>query len=614
MVVKEVRRVMSRKTFPLLIQDCALWAGESPRHVDLSFPSAFNRAVAGNRPDFRAFDPVKNFHEGTGMVARADQEMDPELLSRAQERAKTGLFWKDSNLILRNEIRRMYSVIMMALGLDPMHQSSWELILRCFPCCVLPFPEEHLLSHHYFAREFLFDRGDLEGNHFGHPLSAKTYNRILNEIDGEVAVDANGAYDRKADVSQGFAQKRRQRARKLVELHVHLDGAFDRALLFELAKRKVEDLPLEVESAATGKAIPLREMVRACEGVKDFEKLITCRGSDPEPALAAVTRGLRRGCEEHQIVVNQIICCISFQPKWSLAIIDLAEKYRSAYPCAVVGVDVAAGEVGDDPVGHAEAFARAQALKLPVTLHAGEMGNASNVRHAVFDFGARRVGHGYAAADHVELMKSLVARGAHFEVCPTSSQETGAWRHSASSEEEPPWPSHPLRSMLEAGASVSINSDDPSVFLTTLSEEFWGLLWGMFFALDNAAEYGHWVVDDKAKNIFRNNFNTALSEQGTLRMLRQIHRKELRAHFHPTELFKGELGQVSWAPARDLVKPVYEAMTSGGDLSEVSPMLGVYNCYNCAKSPKGDPQQISDPLTVFEFLNFSKRYEKQDVP
>ncbi|CAK9091908.1 unnamed protein product [Durusdinium trenchii] len=135
----------------------------------------------------------------------------------------------------------------------------------------------------------------------------------------------------------------------------------------------------------------------------------------------------------------------------------------------------------------------------------------------------------------------------------------------------------------------------------------------MFFALDNAAEYGHWVVDDKAKNIFRNNFNTALSEQGTLRMLRQIHRKELRAHFHPTELFKGELGQVSWAPARDLVKPVYEAMTSGGDLSEVSPMLGVYNCYNCAKSPKGDPQQISDPLTVFEFLNFSKRYEKQDV-
>ncbi|CAE7949107.1 unnamed protein product, partial [Symbiodinium sp. KB8] len=142
-------------------------------------------------------------------------------------------------------------------------------------------------------------------------------------------------------------------------------------------------------------------------------------------------------------------------------------------------------------------------------------------------------------------------------------------------------------------------------------------LWGMFFALDNAAEYGHWVVDDKAKNIFRNNFNTALDEQGTLRMLKQIHTKacitshifnagsictlveELRAHFHPTELFKGELGQVSWADARDLVKPVFDLMANGG--------------YNCAKSPKGDPQQISDPLTVFEYLNFSQRFAKQDA-
>ena len=77
----------------------------------------------------------------------------------------------------------------------------------------------------------------------------------------------------------------------------------------------------------------------------------------------------------------------------------------------------------------------------------------------------------------------------------------------------------------------------------TMSEEIWSKLkwskrvWGMFFALDNAAEYGHWVVDDKAKNIFRNNFNTALSEQGTMRMLQQIHKKvgklllEL-SHFH----------------------------------------------------------------------------------
>lgn len=424
-------RPMARKqTFPLLIQDTSdsdnqlalfgflqnilkdlsqvstvngLW-GVSPRHVDLSFPSAFNKAIVGNRPDFRAFEPVKNFHEGTGMVARSDQEMkDPDLSRGALE---------DSKLVLRNEIRRTYSVVMQAAGLDPSHQSSWELMLRCFPCNVLPFPEEHLLSHHYFAREFLFDRGDLEGHRFGDPLTAATYNRIVNEIDGEVAVDASGAYDRKADVSQGLAEKRRQRARRFVQ------DALDR-----------------------------------------WDKIL--RASHME---------------------------------W----IDDAERIATSFLGSVTDVIVMA----------------------PVTM-----------------------------------------------------------------------------------------TDDIWAKLVTAKR-----LWGMFFALDNAAEYGHWVVDDKAKNIFRNNFNTALSEQGTLRMLKQIHSKELRAHFHPTELFKGELGKVSWEAARDLVVPVYEAMNSGGEfLSQVSPMLGVYNCYNCAKSPKGEPQQISDPLTVFEFLNFSKRYSQSDV-
>ncbi|CAJ1381644.1 unnamed protein product [Effrenium voratum] len=375
-----------------------LW-GVSPRQVDLSFPGAFNKAIVGNRPDFRAFEPVKNYHEGTDMMARADEA---EMGKAAME---------DSKLVLQNEIRRTYAVIMRAAGLDPNHKSSWELMLRCFPCMVFPFPQEHLLSHHYFAREYLFDRGDLDSREFGDPLTAAAYNVVVDEIDGEVATDASGAYDRKADVSQGLAQKRRQRARKVVQ--------------------------------------------------------------------------------------------------------DALDRWDTVLGCP-----------------HAEWI------------------------------------------DDCEL------------VC---------------------------RSFLDTVTDVIVMAP------ITMTDETWSKLraakrlWGMFFALDNAAEYGHWVVDDKAKNIFRNNFNTALDEQGTLRMLKQIHTKELRAHFHPTELFKGELGQVSWADARDLVKPVHETMSTGGDLSTVSPMLGVYNCYNCAKSPKGEPQQISDPLTVFEFLNFSHRFSQQDV-
>eukprot|EP00439_Symbiodinium_sp_Y106_P009432 s1626_g1.t1 len=424
-IVKDVSQVNSVQ---------GIWA-VSPRHVDLSFPGAFNKAIVGNRPDFRAFDPVKNYHEGTGLVARADQEMsDPELAKQALEAClqnQASLFvWpvllggglqcgaqvriagapEDSQLVLHNEIRRTYTCIMMASGLDPFSRSSWEFCLRAFPCCVLPFPEEHLLSHHYFAREFLFDRGDLEGNQFGDPLTSKSYNRIVGEIDGEVAADSKGAYDRKADVVRGHAAARRRRARKIVQ--------------------------------------------------------------------------------------------------------DALEQWD-----AILGVD------------------------------------------------------------HLDWLNTCE---------------------------------------LNSSGCLSSVTDVIVMAPITMTDELWSKLrtakrlWGMFFALDNAAEYGHWV----AKNIFRNNFNTALDEQGTLRMLKQIHTKELtelRAHFHPTELFKGELGQVSWADARDLVKPVFDLMANGGSVASVTPMLGLYNCYNCAKSPKGDPQQISDPLTVFEYLNFSQRFAKQDA-
>lgn len=320
-----------------------------------------------------------------------------------------------------------------------------------------------------------------------------------------------------------------------VELHVHLDGAFDSHLLFQLAQEKLEQLPLEVSSAVTGNTMPLRAAVKACESLQDFEKLIVCRGhrslnamldcfsrflpcvrgdmqsveemsyrfvcaqareniaytevrysphllmdgeyfaeggGDPEPAIAAVTRGLRRGCTEHGIIVNQIICCITFQPSWSMSIMQLAEKYRSAYPCAVVGVDSAAGEVGDDPAGHAEAFQKAKDLGLKVTVHAGEVSGPQNVLHAAFDFHAARVGHGYSVADgnSDESLESLARHGLHFEVCPTSSDETGAWKYDSETC-TPPWKEHPLLRMLNAGASVSINSDDPSVFATTLTDE-----------------------------------------------------------------------------------------------------------------------------------------------
>jgi hypothetical protein len=109
-------------------------------------------------------------------------------------------------------------------------------------------------------------------------------------------------------------------------------------------------------------------------------------------------------------------------------------------------------------------------------------------------------------------------------------------------------------------------------------------------------------MEAQAKNIFRNNFNTALDEEGTMNMLQFIRQREIRAYFHPTELFKGDVGKKSWEVAREDVRGVRDAINRGD--VDVPPLLAVYNCYNAAKSPNCDPQQISDPMIVFEYLNF----------
>jgi len=141
------------------------------------------------------------------------------------------------------------------------------------------------------------------------------------------------------------------------------------------------------------------------------------------------------------------------------------------WPCAVVGYDIAAGEAHfDDPAKHAphvQAAVRAGKLGLGVTVHAGEDGPPANVMTAIDVYGAQRIGHGYRLVQSPEMLQEAIRRGVHFEGCPTSSLETGAWELDG----DPDWRLHPMRRLLEAGASVSINSDDPTVFGTSLDRE-----------------------------------------------------------------------------------------------------------------------------------------------
>ncbi|MFG2057435.1 adenosine deaminase [Micromonospora sp. NPDC048930] len=108
-------------------------------------------------------------------------------------------------------------------------------------------------------------------------------------------------------------------------------------------------------------------------------------------------------------------------------------------------------------------FDQARAAGLRSVPHAGETTGPETIWDALRELGAERIGHGIAAVLDPELLTYLAERRIPLEVCPTSNVRT---RAVASIEE------HPLPQLVEAGLLVSINSDDPPMFGTTLNDEY----------------------------------------------------------------------------------------------------------------------------------------------
>jgi aminodeoxyfutalosine deaminase len=128
---------------------------------------------------------------------------------------------------------------------------------------------------------------------------------------------------------------------------------------------------------------------------------------------------------------------------------------------------VAFGIGGDETRGPANLFTQvyreARDAGLHVTAHAGEFGGPESIRAAVELLGAERIGHGLTAARDPALMAMLCERKIPLEVCPTSNVCTGL---------VPRLENHPLPRFLQAGLTITLNSDDPGLFGTSLENEF----------------------------------------------------------------------------------------------------------------------------------------------
>ena len=132
-------------------------------------------------------------------------------------------------------------------------------------------------------------------------------------------------------------------------------------------------------------------------------------------------------------------------------------------PDALVGFGLGGPEVGVDRPQFKDVFDQARAAGLHSVPHAGETTGPQTVWDALRDLGAERIGHGTSSVQDPALVDHLVQQQVPLEVCPTSNVATRA----VDSLEN-----HPIRELYGAGALVTVNSDDPPMFGTTLNREY----------------------------------------------------------------------------------------------------------------------------------------------
>ncbi|MDQ7842421.1 MAG: adenosine deaminase [Armatimonadota bacterium] len=131
-------------------------------------------------------------------------------------------------------------------------------------------------------------------------------------------------------------------------------------------------------------------------------------------------------------------------------------------PCGVVGVDLAGDEANYPPGLFSRPLALAREGGLGITVHAGEFAGPSSIWTAIYQLGARRIGHGIRAVEDRRLLDYLRDQRITLEICPTSNVRLGLVRSLAA---------HPLRRLVDAGVPVTINSDDPMLLGTDISQE-----------------------------------------------------------------------------------------------------------------------------------------------
>lgn len=150
-------------------------------------------------------------------------------------------------------------------------------------------------------------------------------------------------------------------------------------------------------------------------------------------------------------------------------------------------------------------------------IHAGEIGGPEIVRESIELLGAERIGHGIAVMRDERTMDFVAARNIPLEVCPTSNLRTGALARQIG-RPTAGYDQHPLPSFFRRGLPVTLSSDDPAMFETTVSDEYshahrMGLTPGELVRLAEAS-FHHSFLGSDEKRVMLDKFHSGVAALG----------------------------------------------------------------------------------------------------
>jgi adenosine deaminase len=211
-----------------------------------------------------------------------------------------------------------------------------------------------------------------------------------------------------------------------------------------------------------------------------------------------LTEAIRRGLEEQsgRVTVNLVADLVrNFGPERGLRWLREIDEVKHQ---GVVGIGIGGSEQAFPPEPYAAVYREARERGFRTSAHAGEAAGPESVWGALRSLEVDRIGHGTRAIEDPQLVAFLAERRVPIEACPISNLRTGV---------VPSLAAHPIRALFDAGVMVTVNTDDPKMFHTSLEDEYdalathLGFTWSDVTTLNRHALAAAWCGDEEKRRL-----------------------------------------------------------------------------------------------------------------